>query len=134
MKSLKYTSCVGNPIAAVHIKKPVSAAVLVNRDLEQIVEILGLSQTARTLHVDRYGLSRCMRAAGRIGPTLAPRITDLKYVLTRALQTMHTDEVGPWLTEGEPLLAGSIPLNVLAIDGPAAVIAALDGLVSGKFA
>ncbi len=119
---------------AVRIKKPVSVAALVNRDLERIVEILGLNQTARILDVDRSQLSRCVKGAEGISPTLALRVTNLQYVLTRALQTMHADEVGPWLTEGEPLLGGSIPLNVLAIDGPAAVIAALDALVSGAFA
>jgi hypothetical protein len=75
-----------------------------------------------------------MRGAEGISPALALGITNLQYVLTRALQTMHPDEFGPWLTEGEPLLGGSSPLNVLAIDGPAAVIAALDALVSGAFA
>ena len=119
---------------AVRIKKPVSVAALVNRDLEQIVEVLGLSQVARILGIDRSRLSRCMRGGADIGPTLAPRITNLQYVLTRALQIMHADEVGPWLTEGEPLLGGSIPLNVLAADGPAPIVAALDALVSGAFA
>jgi hypothetical protein len=118
---------------AVRIKKSVSVAALVNGDLERIVEILGLNQTARVLDVDRSQLSRCMRGAEGISSTLALRITNLQYVLTRALQIMHADEVGPWLTEGEPLLGGSIPLNVLAIDGPAAVIAALDALASGAF-
>jgi hypothetical protein len=119
---------------AIRIRKPVSVAALANRDLERIAEILGLNQAARILDVDRSQLSRCMRGAEGISSTLALRITNLQYVLTRALQVMHADEVGPWLTEGEPLLGGSIPLNVLAIDGPAPVIAALDALVSGAFA
>jgi hypothetical protein len=120
--------------SAVRIKKPVSVAALAYRDLERIVEILGLNQTARVLDVDRSQLSRCMRGAEGIGPALALRITNLQYILIRALQIMHADEVGPWLTEGEPLLGGSIPLNVLAIEGPAPVIAALDALASGAFA
>jgi hypothetical protein len=119
---------------AVRIKKPISVTALANRDLERIVEILGQNQAARILDVDRSQLSRCIRGAEGIGSTLAVRITNLQYVLTRALQVMHADEVGPWLTEGEPLLGGSIPLNVLAIDGPAPVVAALDALVSGAFA
>lgn len=119
---------------AVRIKKSVNPAGLVDRDLKRIVEILGLNQTARVLEVDRSQLSRCVRGTESISPALALRITNLQYVLTRALQIMHADEVGPWLTEGEPLLGGSIPLNVLAIDGPARVIAALDALVAGAFA
>jgi hypothetical protein len=119
---------------AIRIKKPISVAALANRDLERIVEILGQNQAARILDVDRSQFSRCMRGGEGISSALALRITNLQYVLTRALQVMHADEVGPWLTEGEPLLGGSIPLNVLAIDGPAHVIAALDALASGAFA
>jgi hypothetical protein len=118
----------------IRIKKPVSVAALAFRDLDRIAEILGLNQTARVLDVDRSRLSRRMRGAEGISPALALRITNLQYVLTRALQTMHADEVGPWLTEGEPLLGGSIPLNVLAIEGPAPVIAVLGALAFGAFA
>jgi uncharacterized protein (DUF2384 family) len=122
------------PAGSVRIKATVDPAALIRRDLQQVVEILGLNQSARVLEVDRSQLSRCVKNAEGIGASLSSRITNLRFVLTRAFQVMHADEVGPWLTEPEPLLGGSIPLNVLAIDGPARVVEALDAIVSGAFA
>jgi len=62
------------------------------------------------------------------------RIVDVEYLLDRALRVMHADEIGPWLTQPEALLGGSVPLNVLILKGAGAVVAALDGIAAGAFA
>ncbi len=102
--------------------------------LQRIIDILALAATADVLEVDRSQLDRYRKREEAIGTELNRRIADVDYVLDRAFQIMHPDEVGPWLTEPEPLLGGSIPLNVLTLNGTEAVIAVLDGIAAGAFA
>lgn len=102
--------------------------------LERLVTVLGLNATAALLDVDRAQLSRCANGKDAIGEELARRIIDVEYVLDRALRVMWPDEVGPWLTSPEPLLGGSLPLNVLMIEGPARVVRAIDGIAAGALA
>lgn len=102
--------------------------------LQRIVDSLSLAAAADILGVDRSQLDRCRKGKEAIGAELDRRIADVEYVLDRALRVMHPDEVGPWLTEPEPLLGGSIPINVLVLKGTGPVVAALDGVAAGTFA
>lgn len=79
-------------------------------------------------------MRRCLKGKERISPAIAERIVDLEYVLDRALRIFYPDEVGPWLSHPEPLLGDAIPLNVLALRGPAQIIAALTRIDAGAFA
>lgn len=102
--------------------------------LRRVVDSLSLTAAANVLGVDRSQLNRCLKGKEAIGVELSRRIIDVEYVLDRALHVLHSDEVGPWLTEPEPLLGGSIPINVLTIKGTGPVVSALDGVAAGAFA
>jgi uncharacterized protein (DUF2384 family) len=104
------------------------------RKLRRVVDSLSLIAAADVLGVDRSQLNRCLKGKEAIGAELSRRIIDVEYVLDRALRVLHSDEVGPWLTEPEPLLGGSVPINVLTIKGTGPVIVALDGVAAGAFA
>lgn len=119
---------------AITLKPHASDEFVVGPKLDRIVRAVGLSTAADVLGVDRSQLNRCRAGRESMSPELTRRITDVEYVLDRALHILWPDEVGPWLTEPEPLLGGSIPLNVLALEGPARVINALDGIRAGAFA
>jgi uncharacterized protein (DUF2384 family) len=102
--------------------------------LQRIIDSLSLSAAADVLGVDRSQLDRARKGKESISAELDRRIADVEYVLDRALRVMHPDEVGPWLTEPEPLLGGSIPLNVLTLKGTGPVVSALDAIAQGAFA
>jgi uncharacterized protein (DUF2384 family) len=121
-------------LPTIRLKAGADFAPMAHDQLQRLVDTLGNNQAAGLLRVDKSQLSRCLAGKERISADLARRISDLAYILNRALQVMYADEVGPWLVEPEPLLGGSIPLNVLALSGPARLIAALDGIEAGAFA
>jgi len=102
--------------------------------LERMIDALGLSATADVLGVDKSQLSRCLKAQERLSAELTRRISDLEYVIDRALQVMNPEDVGPWLSSPEPLLGNSIPMTVLTLTGPARVIGAIDAMGAGAFA
>ena len=102
--------------------------------LERIVESIGLSAAADVLGIDKAQLSRCLKNDEAISTEFTRRITDLEYVLDRALQVMNPDEIGPWLAAPESLLGNSVPMSVLISSGPTRVIRALDGIAAGVFA
>jgi len=122
------------PDRVIQLKSNASTKFAVVTKLQRIIDSLSLAAAADVLGVDRSQLDRCRKGKEAISAELSRRITDVEYVLDRALHVMHTDEVGPWLTEPEPLLGGSIPLNVLTLKGTGPVIAALDGVAAGAFA
>ncbi len=95
------------------------------------MKALGESAAADILGVDRAQINRCEHGRQAITMELARRISDVEYVLDRAIAVMHPDEIGPWLTSPEPLLGDAIPLNVLAIHGAARVVQALDAIYAG---
>jgi uncharacterized protein (DUF2384 family) len=99
--------------------------------LARIVRALGESAAADILGVDRAQLNRCQRGGQRITIELGRRISDVEYVLERAIGVMHADEIGAWLTSPEPLLGESTPLNVLALHGAGRVVEALEALYAG---
>ncbi len=102
--------------------------------LNRIIESLSLAAAADVLGIDKSQLDRCRKGKEAISSEVKRRIVDVEYVCDRALSVMRPDEVGPWLLEPEPLLGGSIPLNVLTLRGPGPVIVALDGIAAGVFA
>jgi hypothetical protein len=123
--------------AAVVDSLPEDASLRLNasaRKLDRLIATIGgLNATARALDVDPSQLSLAHKK-GRITYEMESRISDLEYVLDRALQALWPDEVVPWLNSPEPLLGGAIPLNVLILHGPAPVISALDARSAGAYA
>ena len=102
--------------------------------LARIVESIGLSAAADVLGIDKSQLRRCLKGEEAISAELTRRITDIEYIMDRALQVMNPEEIGAWLVAPEALLGNSLPINVLTTSGPARVIRALDGIAAGVFA
>jgi uncharacterized protein (DUF2384 family) len=122
------------PSRTIELKPRAASEFTAVPKLERIVKALGVSAAADVLGVDRAQVSRCVKGTEPISLELARRISDVEYVLERAVRVMHTDEIGPWLTQPEPLLGNSIPLNVLTLHGPARVVQALDSIYAGALA
>ena len=118
----------------IELKPNASEAFAVEPKLERVVNALGLSASADILDVDKSQLNRCLKGQERVSPALARRISDVEYVIDRALHVMNPEDVGPWLASPEPLLGNSVPMNVLTLSGPARVIGAIDAIAAGAFA
>ncbi|HEY3674763.1 MAG TPA: hypothetical protein VGK84_02095 [Candidatus Tumulicola sp.] len=118
----------------IEVKPNAAQAFDVNEKLARLVATFGQNATARLLTWDAAQMRRCIKREEKISAPIAQRIVDLEYVVDRALSIFYPDEVGPWLSQPEPLLGEAIPLNVLALRGPAAVIAVLSRIGAGAFA
>jgi hypothetical protein len=62
------------------------------------------------------------------------RIVDLHDVLTRILRVYGREAAAMWLVGSEPLLGGARPIDVLALEGAAPLIRAIDGIAQGVYA
>jgi uncharacterized protein (DUF2384 family) len=102
--------------------------------LIRVVDALGTNAAARILGADRAQVSRWRSRKERIGAEMARRIIDFHDVLTRVLQIFDREAAAMWLVGSEPLLGGSRPVDVLAIEGAAPVIQAIDGIAQGAYA
>jgi len=117
--------------AEIRIKPDAAQSFPTEPKLQRLISALGSNGAADLLGIDRSQLSRFARGKERISQELARRISDVEYVLERALQTMNADAIGPWLTSPEPLLGDRVPLNVLAREGPTPVVNALEAIYAG---
>lgn len=102
--------------------------------LARIVEALGTNAAARLLDVDRAQVSRWGSGAETMSSEMGHRIVDLHDVLTRILRVYNHSAAAMWLVGSEPLLGGARPVDVLATEGAAAVIRAIDGIAEGSYA
>lgn len=102
--------------------------------LTRIVDALGTNAAARLLGADRAQVSRWGAGTESIGGEMGRRIVDLHDVLTRILRIYNRDAAAMWLVGSEPLLAGARPIDVLAMEGAAPVIRAIDGIMQGAYA
>jgi uncharacterized protein (DUF2384 family) len=62
------------------------------------------------------------------------RIVDLHDILTRILRVYNRETAAMWLVGSEPLLGGARPIDVLAMEGAAPVVRAIDGIAAGAYA
>ena len=102
--------------------------------LTRIVDALGTNAAARLLGADRAQVSRWRSGAEAIGADMGRRIIDLHDVLTRILREYNREAAAMWLVGSEPLLGGARPIDVLALEGAAPVIRAIDGIAQGAYA
>jgi uncharacterized protein (DUF2384 family) len=86
------------------------------------------------LDADRAQVSRWVAGAEPVSAEMGRRIVDLHDVLTRILRVYSRNAASLWLNGSEPLLGGARPIDVLAIEGAAPVIRAIDGISQGVFA
>ena len=101
--------------------------------LARVVEALGTNAAARMLGADRAQVSRWTARTESIGSEMGRRIVDLHDVLTRILRVYGREAAAMWLVGSEPLLGGARPIDILVLEGAAAVIRAIDGISQGAY-
>jgi len=101
-------------------------------DLKHLIELLGNNQTAELLGVAKSQTSRWLRGEP-IGAESARRISDLEYVLRRALEVFQPDAAAEFLTFPQPFLNGARPIDVLLTRGIGPVVAALNQVDEGAY-
>jgi uncharacterized protein (DUF2384 family) len=101
--------------------------------LARVVEALGTNAAARMLGADRAQVSRWTARTESIGSEMGRRIVDLHDVLTRILRVYTREAAAMWLVGSEPLLGGARPIDILVLEGAAAVIRAIDGISQGAY-
>jgi uncharacterized protein (DUF2384 family) len=101
--------------------------------LARVVEALGTNAAARMLGADRAQVSRWTASTESIGSEMGRRIVDLHDVLTRILRVYGREAAAMWLVGSEPLLGGARPIDILALEGAAPVIRAIDGISQGAY-
>ncbi len=119
---------------SVHLRPAAVSLADVRPLLARIVEALGTNATGRLLGADRAQVSRWGSGAELVSAEMARRIVDLHDVLTRILRVYHREAAEMWLLGSEPLLGGARPIDVLAMEGAAPVIRAIDGVSQGAYA
>jgi len=102
--------------------------------LDRVVEALGTNAAARLLGADRAQVSRWTSGKEGIGSEMGRRIVDLHDILTRILRVYSREAAAMWLVGSEPLLGGARPIDVLAMEGAAPVVRAIDGIAAGAYA
>ncbi len=123
------------PIATtVVLRQPAEALADVTPLLARVVEALGTNAAARLLGADRAQVSRWSAGTEAISSEMGRRILDLHDVLTRILRVYEREAAAMWLVGSEPLLGGARPIDVLALEGAAPVIRAIDGIAAGAYA
>lgn len=124
---------------APHLAPPVklrpAAANLANLQpqLGRLVEALGSNGAARMLGADPSQISRWKAGSEPISNEMARRVMDLHDILTRILRIYTPPVAALWLAGSEPLLGGARPMDVLALEGAAPVIRAIEGIAAGVY-
>jgi uncharacterized protein (DUF2384 family) len=102
--------------------------------LARVVDALGTNAVARLIGVDRAQVSRWGSGKEAVGMEMARRVVDLHDILTRILRVYNREAAAMWLSGSEPLLGGARPIDVLALEGAATVIRAIEAIAEGAYA
>lgn len=123
------------PLAENIVLRPAADALADVRPLlVRITSALGTNAAARLLGADRAQVSRWNAGTEPVSAEMQHRIVDLHDVLTRILRVYSREAAALWLVGSEPLLGGSRPIDVLAMEGAAPVVRAIDGIAAGAYA
>jgi uncharacterized protein (DUF2384 family) len=101
--------------------------------LEQLVRGFGSNAVARLVDVSPATVTNWRSRKRSMAPSYARRVADVHYVLTRAFQTFRPDTAMQWLVSVDPFLEAQRPIDVLVLQGPARLIAALDAHEAGAY-
>jgi uncharacterized protein (DUF2384 family) len=121
-------------MAVIRLRPAADALADVRPLLARIVEALGTNAVGRLLDADRAQVSRWGSGKESVGMEMARRIVDLHDVLTRILRVYNREAAAMWLSGSEPLLGGARPIDVLALEGAAPVIGAIEAIAEGAYA
>lgn len=120
--------------AAIRLRPGADALADVRPLLARIVSALGTNAAARLLSADRAQVSRWGSGKEAAGVEMSRRIVDLHDVLTRIMRVYNREAAAMWLSGSEPLLGGARPIDVLALEGAAPVIRAIEAIAEGAYA
>ncbi len=135
MRPKKAVRRLWTPRATSIVLRPAAEALSDVRPLlARVVHALGTNAAGRLLGADRAQVSRWSGGSEAVSAEMARRIVDLHDVLTRILQVYPREAAAMWLAGSEPLLGGARPIDVLALEGAAPVIRAIDGIAQGVYA
>jgi uncharacterized protein (DUF2384 family) len=101
--------------------------------LVQLIESFGSNAVARLIDVKPATVTNWKQRKRSMDPSYARRVADLHYVLSRAFQTFQPETAMRWLVSSDPFLDEQRPIDVLVLQGPSRVIAALDAHESGAY-
>ncbi|HYL28015.1 MAG TPA: antitoxin Xre/MbcA/ParS toxin-binding domain-containing protein [Candidatus Nitrosotalea sp.] len=101
--------------------------------LDKLVASFGANGVARLIDVKPATISNWRKRKRQMDPEYARRVVDLHYLLARAFQTFQPETAMRWLVSTEPFLDAQRPIDVLVLQGPARVIAALDAHEAGAY-
>ena len=122
------------PVTRIHLRPEADDLSDVRPLLARITGALGTNAAARLLGADRAQVSRWGADKESVGAEMSRRIVDLHDVLTRILRIYHRDAAAMWLSGSEPLLGGARPIDVLALEGAAPVVRAIEAIAEGAYA
>jgi len=101
--------------------------------LMQLIAGFGSNAVARLIDVKPATVTNWKNRKRVMEPRYARRITDLHYVLSRAFQTFQPETAMRWLVSNDPFLDNQRPFDVLVLQGPSRLIAALDAHEAGAY-
>jgi uncharacterized protein (DUF2384 family) len=101
--------------------------------LVHLIESFGSNAVARLIDVKPATVTNWKQRKRAMDPRYARRVVDLHYVLSRAFQTFAPETAMRWLTSNDPFLGEQRPIDVLVLQGPSRLIAALDAHESGAY-
>jgi hypothetical protein len=102
--------------------------------VERLVSLVGSNALAGLIGVSTSQPSRWRSGKEKISAENRRRLSDLDFILDRLLLELYPDQIGPWLLGSNAHLGGARPIDVLRLKGPAAVLPAIDAMVTGAFA
>jgi hypothetical protein len=102
--------------------------------VKRLVSLVGSNALAGLIGVSTSQPSRWRSGKEKISAENRRRLSDLDFILDRLLLELYPDQIGPWLLGSNAHLGGARPIDVLRLKGPAAVLPAIDAMVTGAFA
>lgn len=117
------------------LKKPRRPQVLydVHPLLNHLIDSFGSNAVARLVDVKPSTVTNWKNRKRSMDLKHARRVTDLYYVLARAFQTFQPNTAMRWLSSRDPFLDEQRPLDVLVLQGPSRLVAALDAHEAGAY-
>lgn len=120
--------------ARIEVPNVGSVGVLQAKAANVVRHLGGPTSVARVLQVAKSQPGRWAQGLETPSADSARHVLDLDYVLSRLEQVYGSNTAHVWLTSPNAFLGGARPIDVLMLDGPSAVIEAIDAAVSGSYA
>lgn len=100
---------------------------------ERVVEVLGNNLTAEILGVSKSQPSLWRSGKVRVSQETAMTLLDLEYVVSRLRMMWDPDVIRDWLYGHNPHIWGR-PIDLMILQGPRAILPAVDAAEAGTYA